>query len=643
MWKHLVAAAVFIAFFSSHAFPGENELKWGKVSKAEINLVECEFEPGVDAVVLNDLGVLKIASSNVVITRHRRIKILHENGLDQGNIEIPFYTKDGWETVKNVRAQTININEGGKLERIKIPADKIYQVDKSNHWKAIRFTFPAIKKGSIIEYSYVTYSKNFTFLDGWIFQSEIPTLQSSFTALIPESMDYRILFEGKRLLQKYGGQRPVNKWSIDNVFSIKDEPFVANYLDYAEKIRFQLAGYKRTGNVPGSIEYVTTMTTWEKLAKERLQDVNYSSFLLKSGKANEILETIGLQGQKPIERIKSIYNYVKDTYTWNARYRLFTRQSFNEFLKTKVGNNAEINLLLSLLLKNAGFEANPVLLSTRKHGKVTRSYPFLSQFNYLICNVNLDGRDILMDATNPKRPYSLLSKSCLNEFGYLLDKRNPRWISIKPDKHTSETILVDAVFDENGNVTSRVNLKYNGYKALAFREKFEEDDFADFLDSHLEIDDLSLKDIKQEHQDQLDKPYEFAFTISSNDEAVRKNELIYFHPVLINNHKENPFKSDLRHFPVDYSYPFKENYILLSDIPDSFEIVEIPEDQKMSLPDNLGSFIYVSQLQGNRYHLSVDFRINKATIPTEYYPVLQKFYNIMIAKLKEIVVLKKIN
>ena len=556
MWKYSILVVILLILsFVAIAFPGKNELKWGKVTKAEISLVECEYEPGVDAVVLNDLGVLKIASSNIVITRHRRIKILHENGLSQGNIEIPFYTKDGWEAVKNVRAQTINVSEEGKLEKIKIPANKIYQIDESDHWKAIRFTFPSIKKGSIIEYSYVTYSKNFTFLDGWMFQSEIPTLQSTFTALIPESMDYRILFEGKRLLQKYSGMKPVNKWSIENVYSIKDEPYVANYLDYAEKIRFQLAGYKRMGTVPGGIEYVTTMTTWEKLANERLQDTNYSSFLLRGGKANEILQGLGLQDQKPVEKMKSIYNYVKDNYKWNAKYRLFTRKNFNEFLKTKVGNNAEINLFLSLLLKNAGFDTNPVLLSTRKHGKISRSYPFLSQFNYLICNVNLDDKNILMDATNSKRPYFLLSKSCLNEFGYLLDKRNPRWLNIKPNTHTYETILVESVFDENGNISSKVNIKYNGYQALAFREKFEKDDFKDFFDTHLETNDLQLGDITQKYQDQLDKPYEFSFTLDTEDEIVGKNELIYFHPVLINNHKENPFKSDLRHFPVGLQLP----------------------------------------------------------------------------------------
>ena len=641
--RSITATIISVFYFSAHAVTAGNELKWGRVSKAEINLTHCEYEPDANAIVLNDVGVLKIEPRNIVIRRHRRIKVLNENGFNQGNIEIPFYAKDGWESVKNVKAQTINVDDKGKLEKISISGDKIYEVDQSGDWKAIRFTFPSLKKGSIIEYSYVTYSKSYTFLDGWMFQSEIPTLHSAFSALIPESMDYRILFEGKRLIDKYGRGKPVNNWELNDVFSIKEEPYVANYLDYAEKIRFQLAGYKRMGDVlSGNVEYVTTMTTWEKLAQERLQAPNYSSYLNKGGKAREILSSIRFEGGDPREKIKSIYNHVKDNYKWNGRFRLFTKQSFSEFLKAKSGNSAEINLFLNLLLKNAEFKANPVLLSTRKHGKVSRSYPFLSQFNNLICNVNLDGEDILMDATNPNRPYNLLSKSCLNEFGYLLDQRNPRWVNIKPNKNTYETTYVDATLDQEGNANYKVNLQYNGYQALALRERIGNEQYREFLETSLKVDDLILRSAESKYADRPDKPYELSFTLGSDNQMPGQNNMIYFQPILINSHRENPFKSDSRYFPVDYSYPFKEKYILVLQLPDNLQIVEAPANAKVSLPDNLGSFIYASQIQGNKYQLSTDFRINKATIPTKYYKGLQEFYNIMVAKLSEVVVIKKV-
>ena len=397
------------------------------------------------------------------------------------------------------------------------------------------------------------------------------------------------------------------------------------------------------GNVlSGNVEYVTIMTTWEKLARERLQDVNYNSYLNKGGKAREILSGISLDDQGSRERVRSIYNYIKDNYKWDGKFRLFTQQTFSEFLKTGMGNGAEINLFLNLLLKNAGFDANPVLLSTRKHGKVSRSYPFLSQFNHLVCNVNLDGEDILMDATNPNRPYVLLGKSCLNEFGYLLDLRDPRWIKIKPNTTTYETTFVDAILDGQGNVTYNINIKYNGYQALSLREQINDNQYLEFLETRLEVDNLTLHNAEARHKDELDKPFGLSFTLSSDNEIPNQSDLIYFQPVLINNHRENPFKSDSRYFPVDYSYPFKENYVLVLHIPDNFQIIEVPANQKISLPDNLGSFVYASQNQGNKYQLSMNFQINEATIPTEYYRGLQKFYNIMIAKLAEVVVIKKI-
>ena len=46
------------------------------------------------------------------------------------------------------------------------------------------------------------------------------------------------------------------------------------------------------------------------------------------------------------------------------------------------------------MLKAAGFDASPVILSTRDHGKVKTNYPFVDFFNYMIPIINIDGNII---------------------------------------------------------------------------------------------------------------------------------------------------------------------------------------------------------------------------------------------------------
>jgi hypothetical protein len=136
-----------------------------------------------------------------------------------------------------------------------------------------------VEAGSILEYRYTTVSENFFFLDAWLFQSDIPTLHSELRAFIPEGLDYRVLMQGRKLIGKYA-QASGSQWALSNVPALREESHVANHLDYAEKIRFQLAGYKKSSDHPGGgSEYVTTMTSWEKLATELLENETITRYL----------------------------------------------------------------------------------------------------------------------------------------------------------------------------------------------------------------------------------------------------------------------------------------------------------------------------------------------------------------------------
>jgi hypothetical protein len=44
----------------------------------------------------------------------------------------------------------------------------------------------------------------------------------------------------------------------------------------------------------------------------------------------------------------------------------------------KTGSGTELNLLLISLLRQVGIEANPVVISTREHGRIWKDYPMIS-------------------------------------------------------------------------------------------------------------------------------------------------------------------------------------------------------------------------------------------------------------------------
>ncbi|MEJ7658609.1 MAG: hypothetical protein WKG07_02725 [Hymenobacter sp.] len=90
-----------------------------------------------------------------------------------------------------------------------------------------------------------------------------------------------------------------------------------------------------------------------------------------------------------------------------------------------------MNLLLIAALRQAGLPAQPVLLSTRTHGRVSQSFPQLQQFNYVIGVLPLaDGKELLLDATEPLLPCGVLPSRCLSQAGRLVTGKEMegRWV-----------------------------------------------------------------------------------------------------------------------------------------------------------------------------------------------------------------------
>ena len=95
---------------------------FGKVDKADIEMKDCEFDKGADALVLIDYGnmfydrgTVGFSAFKTVYERRTRIKILKEKGISQADIEIPFYTQNNEEKILKFNANTYNLYLSGKM------------------------------------------------------------------------------------------------------------------------------------------------------------------------------------------------------------------------------------------------------------------------------------------------------------------------------------------------------------------------------------------------------------------------------------------------------------------------------------------------------------------------------------------------
>ena len=641
-----LVSTLLLVIFPILLFSQRSPIRYGKLSKEEKAIEKTDLDLDANAIILCDFGEIAFKRGEITFSRHIRIKLLNKESFDEANIAIPYYIKEKKKERVEIIAQTLNINEQGKVKKTKIKEEDIFTVNVIDDLHEKRFTFPNVKPGSIIEYEYTVASNDYLSLEGWTFQNNLPTLKSHFNANIPSYLDYRIVLNGTRTSVKYGGKAN-DFWVLENLPPLEEEPHCPNPNDYVESIRFQLAGYKTQPRGAGtSIQYKAVLPTWEILAKEVLDLDSYKDVLDKKEKADSIVAKIITEEDSKRERIKKIYKYVQDSLEWNQEYRMFASKDFSEILKEKRVSSGEINLLLIRLLQSAGLEASPLATSTRSHGLVAEVYPLVSQFDQVLAHVNLYGKDLVIDASSKYLPYDLLSKENLTPLGYLLSKEKPRWVNAAYPAKAKNNILIDLKFEEDRQ-KCKVVYSFKGYDAAKYRQVFQEENGGDgFVTNHLvnnfEEQGLELDSFQVENLENLEMKFSVVcYFTKEMDEGVGA-AFIYINPWIKKHIDKNPFRDEIRNLPIDFIVPNQESLTVNIQLPEEYELTETPESTNLATQGKKAIYKYfVNKTIPGKIQVISQLNIDDPFFNTNEYQAIQEFFSKLEMTQSSQLILKK--
>lgn len=628
----------FLLLFINFKLLGK-EIRYGKFSKEEISITECSFEKEAPAIILSKTCDIVLNYSVIQYFNHVRIKILNEEGLKWANVVIPYYRKDDLENVTGVRGQTVNFGVDGKEETTDLEGKSVFTVDVDEWTGETRFSMPNVKVGSIIEYKYTTNSHFYSYLDTWYFQDEIPTLYNSLKVNMPESFRYDLVMFGDRLEAKY--PEPKNEWILTDLPSIKEESHVNNYHDFVEQIRFQLVGYftRNESSLGREPVFKTVKTNWEDLASEYLGKID---FLGRKGFAQKQLEGILNGSENNWEKIEKIYDFVRINIKWDGNYRLYPEKFPPKIVEEKVASNSEINLLLVLLLREAGIPCNPALGRTNKRGLIQKEYPLMSQFNQVFACVELYSKEFFLNAISPYRPYQILAEEDLNYFAFVLDKAKPHWAQIKANSKTNRNVIVSYDYSNLKTPILKLQLQETGYFAVNSRKVINEEKVETWIGNlfSFDSDDLKMDSVHVENQADVNLPLVTKFEFIPQNDQLESNPILYFTP-FTERERKNPFLAEERQYRIDFNYPSTKMYLVKIKIPKGYHFESYPKSKRLMLPGESGVFTLQSQVEGNELTLRTSFSIKIPSFDKMYYPNLREFYSQMTTLLNSQVVVKR--
>ena len=657
--------AFFLFSFSNTFAQEKSPVKFGKISTEDFDLSKYKFDTSVSAVVISDVGSSEFEGNSkgwfsLIFKHQQRVKILNKNGFEAANVEIPLYS-DGTEEEKldNLKAYTYNI-EDGKIVKTELESNAVFKDKLSKNLVNRKFTFPAVKEGSIIEYSYTVKSDFLFNLQPWVFQGEYPRLWSEYQVSQPEFFVYVTLSQGyepffiKNQSSSYGRYNvtipggassddhlnisgSVNnfRWVMKGVPALKEEAFTSTLKNHIAKLDFQLSKYKFP-----EMPVKDIMGNWFTVSEKMLEREDFGAPISKSNNwLDDDMKPIVAGATGDMEKAKRIYSFVRNNFTCTDHSDVYLNNTLKTIFKNKNGSVSDINLLLIAMLHHENIAADPIILSTRAHGFASDIYPLMSRFNYVIAGANINGIPVYLDASHSSLGFGKLPSECYNGYARVIGKQPAVVDFITDSLKELKTTTVFITNNDNGNYEGAFKTIPGYYESLDIREKIKDKGEAEFF-KKIKSSYNSI-DIMQPAIDSLKVPGEpviIHYEFKMND---MNDDIIYFNPMMGEGYKNNFFKAEERKYPVEMPYTFDEVYVLSMEVPKNYTVDEIPKSAKVSFNEGEGYFEYLINKSENQITLRSRVIMKKANFAPDEYNSLRDFFGYIVKKHSEQIVFKK--
>lgn len=598
-----------------------------------------------------------------------RIKIYKKEGYDWANKAINYSIDSSpKEFLDFSEAVTYNL-VNGKIEKTKLKSDGIFVEKINKYWNRKKITMPNVKEGSVIEYEYTIKTPNKVHPRDWDFQTAIPVNYCEYKTAIPEYYTYNTTTKGfitpkinvvknsksititsKERSQGSGFNSSTTSYSNDtytymetvttyiteHLPAMKNESFVNNIDNYTASLVQELA----TVQFP-SEPIKSFATDWNSVVKTIYDYEDFGPELNKTGYFEDEIKALIAPLNSPEEKTAAIFTYVKNNVKWDGFYGFYCEQGVRTAFKNKTGNVGDINLMLTAMLRYAGLQANPVLVSTRDNGIAI--FPSRTAFDYVIAAIELPNELVLLDATAANAIPNVLPTRDLNWMGRLIRKDgSSSEVDLMPKTLSNDAITMSYTVEPSGKVTGKMQRQLTNYNAMLYRNRVNGENQDTYLEKlENENGKIEIEDYKRNNEKELQLPVSEVFTFKGSNLCEVIQDKIYINPLLFYTYKENPFKQETREYPIDYSFPFMDRYAVNIQVPEGYVVESVPGPVNIVMQDDLGGFKFLTNVTGNMIQLSVQHQIKVPIVASDYYEMLKEYYQKMIEKVNEKIVLKK--
>jgi len=629
--------------FSNYAF--------GNVTKEELLMNDCPFEPGAPAMILGEKCELIY---NVVAPFYskkmtRRIKIFKKEGFSYGTFEIEFNRKTTDITFDKIMVYNL---ENDLLVTNILNEDNYHKTETVKHFLQYTITMPNVKEGSIIDLNYTISSHNSMDIAPWYFQSEIPCGWSEYKTTINKISTFNYYYTDFlpfvvntiKTPEETTDKRKafiINRFAVENAPSYHlNESFILRPGDQLSKVELVYSAYNQNsfwGNGQGPI-------TWTQINTNLLRDPYLGKVPDRGKFLQDSLEMLFVNCFDYEEHLRKVYEYIRRSVKCDG-FRSIYAGNIQKIMADKSGNTGEINLLLLAALRQAGFDCHPLLLATNEDAPPSKTDPRRYGVNYLVAAVFTDTSYYLLDASKREIAFNTLPARCLNGDGFLVSNHtHEQWIPLMRNERFEVKNNISYAWDPEKPDTVHVEKSSYSLSANKLRSIQQEKGDDEYIKSRkLAYQNNNISTPQFTWLNETDKPLIESFSFMLKPVDYNTSESYFLQTIPFDTYKENPFDGIKRDFNIDFQAPNFQDYDVTVKIPKGFRIVSIPESVAMKGIGNdlIFDFSVTADADQREVRIHSDIRVKRASFSKEEYNDIRQFFATIVKSQNTLIELKK--
>lgn len=629
----------------------EYSFKYGKISPDELKMTVYTPEPDADAVfIYDDTDIHYVFGNSIQLECYRtvKIKVLKDDGVEWGDVAIDYSNYQlSKEVVSRIDAAAYNLVDG-KTVKTQLKKQNIFEEVLDENTKRLKFSIPEVKAGTVIEYRYLLTSDFIGTIPDVNIQHSIPVVRSTVQVSIPEYFTHHIHMRGylslpikKELdngavIGNDGFSYTNTKYTckIDQVPSLKKEPFIWYLNDFRAGIEFEINGL----SIPGSL-YKSFTKTWADVY-ESLKRSEFGRYANIRNPFKDEVAAIVARSADEREQLHAILKLVQSRITWDGTYRLTPKNSPHAAIDKGRGDSGSINFILAAAMRGAGFNPEIILLNPRSAGRLPLTHATDQIRTFVLRTTLKNGETVYLDATDRHSDVNVLPTQLLVDRARLYSTEHPfdDWVDLSSPAQSVVLSQITARLTEAGELEcSETDIETNQSAYDLSRRYSRSENHDTFIQEYEKKADISISELTVEGLNTAKACMKLTFTKAVDSGG----EFLYICPTIVPFIKENPFTSQKRQLPVEFSFPNHYRIIVTLMLPEGYAVEELPKSTRMTACDEGLACTLQVQHSGPMIQCLLDFNLSRVIFPATEYTDLSAFYGFLTDLCNSQIVIKK--